>query len=249
MIDSILISPSGEEIICKYYEINEISKKIIKDLCDKDRTMKEKFDEFSKNYGYFEPFFDFLLCELGYVIKNPFNFENAVFYAKNKKIFLKHLSEDFEIFGLSSDDEIGLEKVNEHNMGISMVDGNLMAIKPKGIKRHEIMSRFILNNYFIKNKQMYEEYIEDSKESIFYYYRYVDFLCSHLPFIRLEKDTKNEKNENLAMFKDCDVSYLVTGFNSTMTEQHKTFLEEMILKNIIPAENIFIHESDKEKNI
>ena len=111
------------------------------------------------------------------------------------------------------------------------------------------MSRFILNNYFIKNKQMYEEYIEDSKESIFYHYRYVDFLCSHLPFIRLEKDTKNEKNENLAMFKDCDVSYLVTVFNSTMTEQHKTFLEEMILKNIIPEENIFIHESDKEKNI
>ena len=249
MLNSIIISPTGEEIICKYSEINEISRRIIENVCYTDRNISEKFLEFSKDYTYFESYFDFLLFELGYKIKNPFNIENATVYAKDDLIYLNHLNQNVDVFCKSNDKEIGLEILTESNMNVSMVDGNLIAIKPPKFKKHNLISRLILNNFFIKDECLFEKYVKEVKDIGFYYFDFINFLMNNFSYFRLEKNVKTEKTKSFAVFKNCDYYYIINGYEDTMTEKQKKFIDEVISKNIIETENVAIMPSERRKNL
>lgn len=233
MINSVLVSPEGEEFVCKYFEINEVCKKIIQNLCNNDVEIKKKFFEFKKEYTYFEPYFDFVLFELGYVIKNPFDIEKAEMFANNNDIYMNYNFQCIAIFGKSNDSEIGLCKLNEENMDISMIDGNLMAIKPKNYKKHLFIARFILNHIFIKNQKIYEEYLEETTPCLFYNFEYDRFLISHFSFFSLDKNVKNEKQSQFAVFRNQEYYYTIYAEEKTVTPIQKEFIDKLIVKKII----------------
>jgi hypothetical protein len=249
MIDSYIVFPNGKERKCKYYDIEYLCQKIINDLISTDEQIKNKFEEYKKNYTYFSPYFDFLLFELNYKIKNPFNLENSILYADKKMICLEHNNLKTEIFTKSDDITIGLEKLDVSNLEKSMVDSNLNAIKPQGMKWHLYISRFILNHYFIQDAKLYKEYIEDCLPNMFYQYDYVQFLISRKPFFSLDKNIIDEKQNQFSMFKYSNCIYTIYAYEETLTDLQQEFINTLISKKIIKPNFVAIVPPERKKNI
>ena len=61
-MDSYLVLPNGSRLEgIKYYDIADAAKQIVNTKIKDDENLKNKFNEFKKNYKYFEPFLDFLI--------------------------------------------------------------------------------------------------------------------------------------------------------------------------------------------
>ncbi len=241
-MDCTLYSPDGKEIKCKYYEIEEKCKEIIENAIIEEPKLEKNFLEFRKKYTYFKPYFDFVLSKLGYTLLNPFDLEDAYLYVLEDCIIIYYKGEEFELFPLSDDEHIGLYQVSEDNLELSMVDENLNGIKPKDY-RHLFTSRLILHNYFINDKDLYIEYLR--KRDTFSLYDYTTFLIYHKPFLRLDKSVKTEKTKNLVVFKDCDIFYQIQGCLENVSEKQDTWMQKIIIKNIIKKEDIKL--SSKER--
>ena len=70
-LNSGLIDKEGNSITCPYYEIEKKNKKIIEQYCLVSEENNQKFLNFSKEYTYFSPYFDFVVGYLGYSLLNP----------------------------------------------------------------------------------------------------------------------------------------------------------------------------------
>lgn len=239
MMDCIIASKDNRQIKCKYYEVEEKCKDIIREEINKKPTLKTEFQNFSQNYTYFHPYFDFVLTRLDCVIYNPFDLEAACLYGEKEIIHFLHLNQDYEFLPLSDDKHIGLYKVSTMHLENSLVDKDLNGIAPKGLLHRDI-ARLILNNYFITDAELYQKYLNECEN--FYFFDYKKFLEFHKSYVRLAKDKKNERNKHYAVFQNCDVFYQITAYQENLSEAQKKWIEELVTSNIISEDNIIYFE-------
>lgn len=223
-LECILISKDNQQIKCKYYELDRICQGIIQNET-KNFYVQKKFIEFSQKYSYFTPFFDFVLQELGYKLINAFGVQNAVMYAVNNQIHWAHGNQDYVLFSTFDDEHIGLEKMSKENLKLCMLDENLYGIAPKNMG-HELVSRLILHNYFLYDKELFQKYVEDSQGN-FYFFNHTNFLMENKSFLRLEVNHKNEKNQHFVAFKNRDINYEVQGYKENLSQEQDTFIKEL----------------------
>lgn len=241
-IECILISKENQKIICKYYELSRVCQEIIHNAM-RDIKIKEKFVAFSKNYTYFTPFFDFVLQELGYKLVNAFGMENAILYAKNNEIHWVHLNQDYVLFPTSDDEHIGLEKIGKENLKMCMLDKNLYGIASSNV-RHELISRLILHNYFLSDKELFQKYMEECHGN-FYFFDHIEFLTKNKSFLRVEVNHKNEKNKHFAAFKNRDINYEVQGYQENVSLEQNMLINKLKKEGILIKEDIHLIETEK----
>lgn len=241
-MECILVSKDNQKIKCKYYELGRVCQEIIQKEM-KDIHAKEKYVAFSQKYTYFTPFFDFVLQELGYKLINAFDVENAIMYAKDSEIHWVHLNQDYTLFSTSDDEHIGLEKINKDNFKFGMLDKDLYCISSSHT-RHEMISRLILHNYFLGDKELFQKYMEERNIN-FYFFDHIQFLIKNKSFLRAEVNHKNEKNKYFAVFKNRDVNYEVQGYLENVSPKQDALLKELKEKGILLDEDIHLVETEK----
>lgn len=242
-----IVSESGWQIQCNYYEIEQISKMIIQKEVQAKPILENQFLQFAKNYTYFTPYFDFLLTKLNYVILNPLELKGAILYGKQDYILLHFLDNDLEMFTVSDDIHIQLEKATEFNLDTSMMDKNLWTIKSN--KGHMYISRHILHTYFIKERDLYFHFLEECQNTgnNFLNFEFSDFLLFQKAFLRIGKVKKSKKTQNLAIFRNRDLFYQIQGYYENITENQKQFVENLIVKDIVSKENVLLSEKENRR--
>lgn len=209
----------------------------------KDMHIKEKYIAFSQKYTYFTPFFDFVLQELEYKLINAFGVENAIMYADDNEIYWVHENQNCVLFPASDDQHIGLYKMSKDELELCMLDERLNGIAPTNLG-HELISRLILHNYFLSDKELFQKYIVEC-ESIFYFFNHTEFLIKNKPFLRVEVNHKNEKNKHFAVFKNRDVNYEIQGYLENVSPKQEVLLKELKEKGILMDEDIHLVETEK----
>lgn len=245
-IKSVIVSVDNKEIVCEYYEIEEIFREFI----ESDPTLLSDFTEFARDYSYFSPYIDYAMFRLGYKIKNPLNLKNATLEAKENAIFLTQFSQSFEIFPKADDKTIRLSKLSPDNIEVSMADSDLNMIRPK-FHRHSHISLLILNYLFMKDQDLYLKFVGEliDEETSALMFDYTNFLINNASFLRIEKIVVNEKLRQFQVFKDKDISYEIVGSEKTISEAQKQFLEECLAKGILKNEDIHIASEERNKKV
>lgn len=243
-VQATLLSQDNKEIYCEYYEIETIFRRII----ENDVNLANDFNEFSKDYSYFNPYIDYAMFKLGYKIKNPLNLEGALLEAKDNAIYLRFYSEYFEIFPKCDDQTIGLFQLSPDTIEICMADENLFGIRPAFYK-HEKISRILLNYLFMKDPSLYIRYVEEleEEETTALFFEHTEFLIKNVSFLRVEKLIINEKLKRFQAFKDKEVNYEIEGSEKTISEKQKLFIEECMSKGILSIEDIHLIPDEERK--
>lgn len=242
--DCILVSENNEQIKCKYYEIEEKCVAIIESKRKEDPNLENQFQEFRKKYTYFNPYFDFVLCVLKYKIYNPLDLADACLYGKEDEIHLFHLNMDHVLCPINDDAHIGLYNPKKEELRVSLIDENGLGIGPKGTK-HNYIARFILNQFFIKDENLYRTYLE--KRENFYFFSYANFLIYYKPFLSLEVKIKDKKTAQFAMFANREINYELVGLEENVTKEQQAWISEKIEEGVLKQEDIHISEKKKAR--
>lgn len=185
-IDSAIIK-GNERIECKYYEIEEKCREITTVYCSENRENYERFLEFSKDYHMFRPYFDFVVCVLGYKILNPQMEKNNMLVGKDRHMFFYKLDkEEFEKgfrYGCSDNKTLQIYPMtlDSSTFHDCLIDGNTNHILPDDMFGHVHIFQQILNLLLISNKKICEEYLNYQSDIGFFVSRY-------LPLIRFQAD-------------------------------------------------------------
>lgn len=179
------ITPAGQLKYMEYYNILEFAKKVCYDYINKSEENLKKFFIFKKGYTKFEPYLDFILSELHYVMVNPLNFKDVIIYnddglkinkiskLKNGKFSLYR--ENFIWNYSCSDASLFIEQFDnkKHSDGIITKDGYYVKVDRDKDLYHEQVAEQILNQYLIGNKELYLDYIKYVK-NFFSFKRHID---------------------------------------------------------------------------
>lgn len=162
-----IIDPDGRFIPLNYYDIYDFAKKKCLEYASLSTENGNKFYWFSKEYNTFEPYLDFLLCRLGFMIVNPLNCHNVVECGKNNNIIFKEVDKNLK--EKSRKKEIYYKRCNEgmrdiRNFSINIKDSGVILPSGKFITvdrniYHEDVAIEVINQYLIKNKELYEDFI------------------------------------------------------------------------------------------
>lgn len=204
-----------EEIKCKYYEIEDKCIEIINKYCSLSSENNQKFLEFAKNYKTFKPYFDFVVCVLGYKIKNIELEENKVLMAKDNKMYVyKTLEEKLENnyrYSLSDNKTLNIKPIdfNITPYREAVIYDNL-DIYPEVFLGHEHIFKQILNNLLISNQSVCEDYLSYKGNIGF-------FLLRYLPIIWFQSERLGRK-----------VVTKLVYYESNMTSAEKEFIEYLL---------------------
>ncbi len=88
----ILLSPKNEKIVGDYLEIGRICVDLCQSYCNNSLQCKKEFLIFSREYTFFQPYFDFVLSKLGYIMINPLLEQDVVWYYDHGKIVRKKIA-------------------------------------------------------------------------------------------------------------------------------------------------------------
>lgn len=177
------MTPQNETYLMTYNEVNDFCKLV----CEQEKYL-EQFNEFSKNYTYFYPYFDFVMFELDYIFINPLLEEGTCLKKVGNALYKvsEYVLDDEEniyecITSLAksiknggnyadlvacSDKELNIRKCNIADIHKCMIDpdGFTMISTNDGEKdgNHEVTSSTIINQLLITSKYLYQTY--DSKK-------------------------------------------------------------------------------------
>lgn len=219
-IESALIK-DDKKIICKYYEIEEVCKNIIKDYCDESEKNHHTFLEFVKNYHTFKPYFDFVVCILGYKVLNPQMEEDTILVGKDNHMYVyKTTSEKFEDnfrYGLSDDKTLDVYPISIlSKLEECMIDGNNNHIMPKDMVGHVQILQQILNMLLISHKDICEKYL-NYKSDIGY------FVSRYLPLIRFQVDRQGRMILTRCVYREDNITKLQGNFINDLLDNHYTY--------------------------
>ena len=173
------ITPQNNYFYMDYDEVNEFCKNI----CEKVENI-DRFNEFSKDYTYFYPYFDFVMFELDYIFINPLLEEgtylkkvgNALY--KIEKYLLdgeqrvyEHISSltirnknggNYPWLVACSDKELNIRECNQLDIHKCMIDPNGFTLisSSDGEKEgnHEVTSNTIVNQLLMASNQLWKTY-------------------------------------------------------------------------------------------
>ncbi len=216
-LDCILISSDNQRIYCKYYEIESKCIEIIEKYCNQSEENWMEFNQFSKDYNTFKPYFDFVICRLKYKLQNTqmelgktLSSEGSENYMyvydndsmKKEKTFRYSLSDDttMNIYPMS------LNNITED----CVIDGNNNHIMPNNMKGHVPVLNQLLNLLLISNKNACEEFLD-------YKYDVHSFLSSYLSLMCFRVDIQKRTIITQTSYR---------GTNITKTQ--RSFIEELL---------------------
>lgn len=164
------IKNSFEEKELEYYNLGEYCKNLCEKYTSLSEENREEFDEFSKKYTYFKPYFDFVMKYMDGVVYSPFFDDGKCLVMKNDKYFIQPLEMENNILGsfdmVSSDDKsIGLNsKIKCEDTEGCFVDlfGNILQLDYAG--RHLKLAHAILNQNLISSVSCCRKF-KDFKEN------------------------------------------------------------------------------------
>ncbi len=199
------ITPDNQKFFMKNSEVLEFCKKLYF-----DKKNIQGFENFQKDYSYFEPYFDFVMFNLNYIFINPLGEKGTFLKAvgsglykideTEEKEFLRY--DDIEELTIRkrysdnpymtavSDKSLNIRKVKKSNMCSCMIDSNgysfisSSASAPK--ENYEITSLSILNQYILYNSNLLAFYNTNIYST--------SFLVERCGFIRMSYDNKNGGN-------------------------------------------------------
>lgn len=164
----------------KYYDIYEFAKKKCFEYIHSSEENHNKFYWFSKEYKTFEPYLDFFLCHLGYAILNPLNYHNVIAYGTETSVIFKEIENQNNSLSILKNadgfDENTYRRCNEialnirnyttdiEDDGIILPTGKFLTVDRRIHQTHEMIATIILNQYLIKNKELYEDFVKYIKE-------------------------------------------------------------------------------------
>lgn len=211
-----LISPNGKPFKnVEYYELADAAEHIIKIYCEKDENIKKKYEEFKKNYTFFNPDIDFLLCHLGYRLNYPFITDDGVLYGNENglKYILHPNTEDEIVFNYptASDKDLGIKRLEVEKLDPCVIspNGTYYAVDRSKGYIHQYIFETILLQISSKNKKLYEDYLEhyDINDELFYIvnayfknrlgYAYVQQYDNKSGYIFYNKELINERVYNI----------------------------------------------------
>ncbi len=219
-IESALIK-DDKRIICKYYEIEEICKNIVKEYCSKSEENYHNFLEFAKNYHTFKPYFDFVVCVLNYKILNPQMEEDKILVGKENHMYVYNkTSEKFEDnfrYGLSDDKTLDVYPISiQSKLEECMIDGNNNHIMPKDMLGHVQILQQILNMLLISHKGICEEYLSYKSDIGYFVQRY-------LPLIRFQVDKQMGMILARCVYRNDNITKLQDNFINDLLDNRYTY--------------------------
>lgn len=151
-----MISPTGEIYEMNYYEVYDFCQM----LCNKKENV-DKFNEFKKDYNYFEAYFDFVMFELDYKMENAifdreciYNYEGELFVYEDATQKYK-----FPYMTKCSDSILRIKKCTK-KIEDAMIDPNgysmMGFMKNNERGNHAVTSKTVLNQILIQNKKICE---------------------------------------------------------------------------------------------
>lgn len=187
------------KMLCeKYLNSNEISKK--------EQLERQKFFlEFSKGYETFTPYFDFVICKLGYLLENPFLISNTIlsfkeengviyYYAipKNgvtlKKQELRELSKP--LFIDKKEKNIRREKLdlNFHNIKECFLDEEgWMVFLECTEELHNFWAKLWIHDFISKEKKVCKDYEKKLKKEGIIVYNQAALLILYKHWVQLSQ--------------------------------------------------------------
>lgn len=188
---SILIDKNGNREEIPYYLLEQ---KFIQIINNSSNDIKEAFEKFKQKYKYFTPYFDFVIVYLGYTIENPMGYKGKMLVSKDDKIYIlnnmnyeKYKTEsikylEHEFFKVCDDETLKIAPVsyNIENFDNGIIDRENNFISLSGMRLHQHLAILILNQIMIKNKLVYDRYLEYQED----FHKEMNFLEDELGFIR-----------------------------------------------------------------
>lgn len=214
------LSPANMMVWVEYNQVNNLCKSI----CEHDQC-RERFESFKEDYNYFNPYFDFVMFELGFIMINGLcrnsciiRYKDALYEILNTEDlveydydFLKSSSIDnhsiMPLITRCSDSELRIHEFSDDDIETCMIDQHgtcMMSYAGLYDDRgsHDVTCQTVLNQMLSDNKEILDEYLmyEDNE---------VNYLINCLGFV---KSTSKE---------DCG---LILGNSTTMNDSiYQTF--------------------------
>lgn len=216
------ITPDKKIIYLDYYDINEFAKEVCQNYIKKSTNNLSIFNSFKDDYIQFEPYFDFIIYKLNYSMINPLNFKNYILYKNNDSLFLKQWDSNnlnitknqypIKRYTKSSNRELGIKEfnVNEDIDAIILNNGLITTIDRSKGQFHQIVAEQILNQYLIKNKELYIDFLKYIKDEFYikrtispddylsnFAIKYLSFNLGHIWYSKFVSNTSFVYNEVL----------------------------------------------------
>lgn len=225
----IFLTPNNERFEMNYWEVEEFCKKI----CLKEEN-KASFEEFSKKYTYFTPYFDYVMEVKKYIFFNClFNEEHCLIFnddayyfssiigstysdtINNFKFLIEYL--DYSDLTRISDEELDIKLQKTEYTDDCVIDPNCIGMMSKSsvgsdYGSHVVTGATVLNHLLSKSRIITEDYWKyiNQYEEIYYEDFGIDYLVERLGFLRVAcRDCypiifNNEKVLSLDCKKFCD---------------------------------------------
>lgn len=168
------ITPESKVISMTYNKVLDYCEK----LCNQEQY-KNKFSEFSKDYHYFSPYFDFVMFELHYIFINPlfntgtylgvyqdslyFNQLESFNYEDNMKSLYELAKYDTILPYITkcSNQSLSIETQYSNNIKTCMIDpclnGMISSTDVTGIS-HGITANTVMNQFVLTNPEIASDY-------------------------------------------------------------------------------------------
>ena len=205
------------QIQCQYYELEDKCIQIVENYCMESKENKEKFERFAINYQLFRPYFDFVVCVLGYKVINPQMEEGTILIGRNNHMYRYKTTEDISInkaFCYDLSDNVTLDiypmTLDASTYRDCLVDGDANHILPKDMYGHVHILSQILNMILISNKDICEDYLKSETDLGMFVQRYY-------PLLRFQADREGR----LMIVKSCHRT-------DNLTPRQQAFLEDLL---------------------
>lgn len=237
--NSYLLTPSGKPFPhIKYYEIADAARQIVDIHINKSEIIKQQFEEFSKGYSYFDSYLDFMICYLGYKIRNPFITDDGLLEGnKNGFIYTMYPDrEDKRVINYPKGDniELGIDHFSIDNVKDSIIDSTGRCYKINRDKNyiHQYYYEIILLEKASENKRLYDDYLKCYRENNELYHLVNNYFRDRLGYLQVTKYDNDSGHINYN--RDLSGDYIINLLDSI-----KQFYPNIdIIPSYLPADII-----------
>ena len=222
---------------CKYYDIESLCQKIVHDYCSLNKENNEQFQNLASNYHLFRPYFDFVVCELGYKVLNPELQANTILVGKDNHMYLldemeNPISKGFYA-GKSDDKTLDLYPMTLDSSSFHdcLIDGEGNHILPKDMFGHVHILNQIANMIFISNQKVCEEYLRVNMDL-------GSFISRYYPLIRFQADKQGRMILTRCVYRKSNLTEVQNAFMNDLLANRYTypsFLNDLDLIDPYPA--------------
>lgn len=208
-------------IPCFYYEVEKKCVEIVNEYCKSSEYNQKTFHHFAKCYCSFSPYFDFVVCHLGYKILNPELEPNIILYGKENHMYKykenSNISQKF-CYDLSDDQTLKIKpmKMDSSTFHDCLIDGNGNHLLPDDMFGHVHILQQLLNLLLISSKKICYDYEKYNGDIGFFVGRYI-------PLLRFQADFQGKNILTRVVFRKDNITQKQKDFISDLIDNHYTY--------------------------